>query len=301
MSHSMLVEAGRFHNQVGQEQNSLDLRMDPFTEWSPKDYLADFYTGEVAPDEKEALMFYTSVLGKIVERNRRLNPAKNPKIPVLLEYGVGPTVHRAIAAEPYVQEIHMADYIGGNVDEIQKWIARRNGENEINTDIHDWRNYTEFVINRETGRMVQSDQINARENRTRSKIKLLFKETDARDPNPLGINSRGIYPVVATFFCADSATDSKDEWEQMMRNIGSLVAPGGDFIVGALRGSKRYKAGRKYFPSANIYENDLYDVLRLDFSIQNEHIVVRSLREHRDKGYEGILLAHARKSHIARK
>jgi hypothetical protein len=59
-----------------------EIQIADYSEWEPKDYLADYYR-EIAPDERYAMEF-------LVESLRR-----TPEVPVALEFGCGPTLHHA--------------------------------------------------------------------------------------------------------------------------------------------------------------------------------------------------------------
>ena len=64
------------------------------------------------------------------------------------------------------------------------------------------------------------------------------------------------------------------------------------FVTAALRRCRHYVVGGKRFPSADIDEYHVHDVLARRF----EHATVepRRLAEHADQGYSGIVLAWAR-------
>jgi hypothetical protein len=77
-----------------------------------------------------------------------------------------------------------------------------------------------------------------------------------------------------------------------MRHISGRVRPGGVFITAALRRSRSYLVGGKRFPSAHVDEHDLRAVLEPEFECAIE---VRKVPEHARLGYEGIVLATARR------
>lgn len=241
-------------------------------EWDAKNYLIDYYK-DVAADEKEALKFQIDFF-----RSTKLKSS-------MLEFGCGPTVFRSIAASPYVSEIHMADFLPKNLEAVKQWLQKEKGS-------HSWNNLTRYILHCEGKSHASKQNILQRENLTRKKITELFLG-DANLDDPMGKDYRNYYPLVISAFCADSATKTKKKWSLFMRNIATLVAPEGYFFTAALKKAKYYKVGDKYFPSANIDENDLYNVLRLDFKPESINIKVRSVSEHSYQGYEAILLAHA--------
>jgi NNMT/PNMT/TEMT family protein len=94
---------------------------------------------------------------------------------------------------------------------------------------------------------------------------------------------------VISAYCADSATADRAVWELLMRNIGGLVRPGGLFITAALRRARFYTVGGKRFPSANVDEHDLRAALAPYDAVLETHAL------HAENGYEGIVLAAARR------
>jgi hypothetical protein len=73
------------------------------------------------------------------------------------------------------------------------------------------------------------------------------------------------------------------------------VHPGGTFITAALRRADHYLVGGKPFPSANVDEHDMAEVLAGDFAATVE---VRELAEQEPHGYSGVVLARARRSRL---
>jgi len=242
------------------------------TDWKPTDYLKDFYT-ELQPDEVQTINFFVKVLRGTAIKN----------VPILF-FGVGPALHHVFLAAPHASELHLSDYLNSNLDEIEKW--RKRG-----TEKHNWKPFVMYTLKCE-GEKATERAVSIREEEARRKIVKLV-QADAGVTDPLGIKYRGYYPIVFSPYCADSATSDKQVWKRYMRNITSLVKPGGIFITSALRKCKSYKVGDKYFPSANIDEEDMRRVLSLDFSNVNIIVEKRSLFGHEKQGYSSILLAYA--------
>ena len=204
--------------------------LSPWDSWSPQEYLADYYRF-VEPDEIETIRFISQV-------SRRLKEPANT-----LVFGCGPTLHHVFPIAPFASEIHLADYLPRNLDEIRAWIERR-------APYHDWSAFVRYTLQCEGVAEPSHDDISSREEMVRRKITRLF-QADAGDFDPLGCDGRQSYPVVVSCYCADSATDNKDTWRRYMANISSMVTEEGFFVTAALREANYYKVGERFFPSAD--------------------------------------------------
>jgi hypothetical protein len=71
----------------------------------PEEYLAEYYH-EVKPDELQTIAFLVAAMEQV-----------EPGEPILL-FGVGPTLHHVFLAAGKASEIHLADYLQTNLDEI---------------------------------------------------------------------------------------------------------------------------------------------------------------------------------------
>jgi len=237
------------------------------TDWVPQQYLADYYT-VVEPDERETIAFFADAMK---------NAATGE--PVLV-FGSGPTLHHVFLAAPKASELHVADYLPANLEEIERWRTR-------DPAAHDWRAFVRYTLECEGLAAPTDEDITRREELTRSKITRLL-QADAR--TPVLLDQR--YATVISAYCADSATDDRATWENLMANITGLVGPGGLFITAALRRCRSYLVGDRRFPSANVDEHDLRRVLASGFT---PRVQVRDLQGHERQGYSGVLLASARR------
>ena len=227
------------------------------------------------PDERATIAFF-------VEALRHAEPGE----PVLL-FGVGPTLHHVFLAAPSASEIHLAEYVPTNLQEIEQWLI---GE----TGAHDWRPFVEYTLACEGMAGPTSDQVSDRETLTRARITALLPG-DASRPDALAGRGSPPYGTVISAYCADSATADAATWATYMRNIAGLVRPGGLFVTAALRHSAGYVVGDQTFPSASVDEDDLRRVLEPWFDWDDGLIEVHDLSAHRSHGYASVVLAHVRR------
>jgi hypothetical protein len=237
------------------------------TDWVPREYLADYYRA-VEPDEHETIGFFTEAMKRA------------PAGEAVLVFGTGPTLHHVFLVAPKAMEIHLADYLPANLEEIERWMRR-------DPAAHDWRPFVRYTLECEGVIAPTDEDVTRREDLTRAKITRLL-QVDARCPIP----SERRYATVISAYCADSATDDRETWETFMANITALVGPGGLFITAALRRCRSYVVAGKRFPAANVDEHDVRRVLAPSFSPRVE---VRHLEGHEAQGYSSVILAEARR------
>jgi NNMT/PNMT/TEMT family len=237
------------------------------SDWVPRDYLSDYYR-VVEPDERETIAFFAGAMEHAAAGQ------------AVLVFGTGPTLHHVFLAAPKASEIHLADYLPTNLEEIERWRTR-------DPAAHDWRAFVRYTLECEGLADPTDQEITQREELTRSKITRLM-QVDAR--RPVALEQR--YATVISAYCADSATDDRFMWETLMANITGLVGSDGLFLTAALRRCRSYSVGDKRFPSANVDEHDLRRVLRTDFIPQ---VAVRGLHGHDGHGYSSVVLARAQR------
>jgi NNMT/PNMT/TEMT family len=249
----------------------------PWDDFDPDAYNSEYYT-TVQADEIETLPFFVNAMR-----------IATPNSPVLF-FGVGPALHHVFLAAPYASEIHLAEYLPSNRHALEAWL-------HCDPLAHNWRPFVEYTLACEGIAQPSDDAVAQREALTRSKISALL-EGDAGNVNPLGGTGCPPYSTVVSAYCADSATDNIGTWELYMRNIASLVRPGGLLITAALRRAAGYSVGGKLFPSAFIDETDLVSVLNVDFDTAAGRIEARTnLTGTEDHGYDGIVLTCVRRRH----
>lgn len=245
--------------------------------WVPGDYLHHYYS-QVNADEQHTIQFFVNAM------------SKSTKLGDVLYFGCGPTLHHVFLATPKASAIDLADYMPNNIDELQKWIDK-------DPKAHDWTEFVRYTLECEGISNPSVEDISKRQELVRGLVRDLIPNADVKKEAPLGEEGKGRYQAVISAYCADAVTADKKEWEGYMRNIASMVAPGGDFIVSALRETSSYIVNGKIFPCANINKGDMERVLGLDCVRDSIQVVeVSDLGEQEELGYTGIILAHGIKA-----
>lgn len=245
----------------------------PWSEWSPKEYLSEYYA-EVMSDERFALEF-------LVESMRLL-----PPVSAALDFGSGPTVHHLFALVPKAEEIHTAEYLPGNRTEIESWVKGH-------ASAHDWSAFACETLRIEGMTNPLPAAVEAREAETRRRLKFVMA-ADAGDTDPLGVEKRGNYSLVTTHYCAEGATNDKETWRLYMRNIASLVRPGGTLILSACGAADFYCVGNRRFPCAGVTAQDVISSLTSN-GFHHLDLRVRSVPDHSAQGYSYVIFVCAMK------
>lgn len=243
-------------------------------DWCPRAYLTEYY-GEVQHDEQVTMRFLAEAAAFVGD------------VPVLLEFGCGPTVHHLLPFATRAGELHVADYLERNLDAVRGWV-------EGYDDAWDWTAFVDVALRNELGRPPHDWEVREREAATRERI-TVFHRADARRRHPLAGRPRR-YPAVLCCFCPDSMTDDIDEWRRCTENVASLVSPGGWLVLTALAGASSYRVGDVEFPSPGVTIDDLAGVLRsAGFSGLGTTIMTADTIDDDDHGFDSVLLAVSRR------
>ena len=257
-----------------------------YSEWRAEEYLDTYYREAILPDERRVLTFELDALTGEHEAFGRA-----------LEYGCGPTLHRAIAAARHVFRIDMADRVADNLLQIERWLK---GGREST----DWSRFTRFVLEHEHGSAeqhaielsaIEPPAIERREALARKVIRQL-RLSDARCLHPLGPEREGFYDLLISGFCIDAVSGDKRVWRQCTANVLSMLRPGGLLVLHALHRCRAYRVADRLFPCTDLTADDLFDSL-LANGIRRSSIDIQlaACPENAPYGYAGILMARGRK------
>lgn len=268
-----------------------------YSEWCAQEYIDTYYRETVLADERHVLAFELDALtGERTAFGRAL------------EYGCGPTLHRAIAAAHQVFRIDMADHSPDNLRQIHRWLQA----GVCNTD---WNRFTRFILEhqraaRATGSptrggpvepgtieadAIEPSAIERREALTRKVIREV-RLSDARWRHPLGAERVGFYDLLISGFCLDAISGDKRIWQACMGNVLSTVRSAGLVLMLALHRCGAYRVGDRLFPCAALTKDDLFlSLLSHGMRRSSIEIALAACPENADYGYTGILIARARK------
>jgi len=213
--------------------------------------------------------------------------ARLPKGGVLLDFGGGPAIYSLISAATRVDEIHFADYLDTNLDEVRRWLADE-------PLAFDWDDFIRTALEIETGGSCVDQDVERRAREIRACVTRVMSCDASRTP-PIARPHR-LYDVLSTSFCAESATSDRAQWQAYMANIVSVLKPGGWLVMSALEGATRYAVGPHAFPAVNVSARDLADLLE-KLGFPRAGIEIHSIPADRpSRDYAGLMVAVAVKA-----
>jgi hypothetical protein len=134
-----------------------------------------------------------------------------------------------------------------------------------------------------------------REALTRKVVRGLYV-SDARLRQPLGPTRDAFYDLIITGFCIDAISSDPRVFRRCLRNVTSMLQPGGTFIIHALHKCKAYKCGERMFPGSNLTIDDMRDAMKENgFAPSSIDVQVIPCPDNAGYGYSGILTASGRK------
>jgi hypothetical protein len=253
-------------------------RVADYSEWRARDYYDTYYSQVILPDEQAVLACQINAMRASGRRFARA-----------LEYGCGPTLHRAIAASGYAGRIDMSDWLADNLVAVRDWVTA-----DASND--DWRRFTQYVLALEGKPGAGAAECLAREERARRAVRGLFV-SDARWRDPLGIAHREHYDLLVSGFCLDAISDDKLVWRNCMHNVLSTLAADGLVILHFLHRCTAYKCGERLFPGADLSVDDVATALEEEgFARDSIDVQLIPCPANAEFGYTGILTASGRKS-----
>ena len=245
--------------------------------FNPRTYLEENF-GAVDDEDLFTIKFIVSSLDQI--ENQLL----------IHEFGGGPTLYSVAALVSKAREIHFSDAVEANLREVESWI-------KASPAAFNWKDHIRLSLETE-GRPADQDAILQREDDMRRLITKIMV-CDAQAQNPLAPYHFS-YDLVTAHHCTDVAATNVDEWFQVIKNVGSLVRPGGYLLLSVTTGSTSYTIGEKVFHCVDLTPTEIEQGYRLA-GYDPDSISVSTHRNELKREYSGIIMAMARKSLINEK
>lgn len=244
-----------------------------YAAFDPKTYLQEYYA-TLFPENIDLLRFLTDSFRAIQPHGR------------VLDFGCGPTLFTSLIAAAYPCEIHVSDWNAANRAEITEWL-------EQTPTAFDWRPTIRTILEFE-GQTATLDQIATREAAARQQISRVLP-CDALSATPLGTGAQQ-YDLVVSSMCLEAAASDTEEWRQCVRNLATLIKPGGALLLIAVKRARSYSVGDAVFGVVPISETDLHTALNATGFLGDSISIEWTPADHPVHPYDGLLFTSATKA-----
>ncbi|XP_019412075.1 PREDICTED: nicotinamide N-methyltransferase-like isoform X1 [Crocodylus porosus] len=182
----------------------------------------------------------------------------------LIDIGSGPTIYQLLSACESFKEITASDYIDQNCQELQKWLKNEPGA-------FDWTPVVQHVCELEGDRQKWTEK----EGKLRRVINHIQK-CDVHKSNPLDPEVFPPADCLVSSFCLETVCKDQSSYRAALRNISSLLKPGGHLVLSGDLGTSFYMVGPKKFFCLVLTEEFLRGALSATgFAIQEFDVLSR--------------------------
>ncbi|XP_043935004.1 nicotinamide N-methyltransferase-like [Protopterus annectens] len=203
----------------------------------------------------------------------------------LIDIGTGPCLHQLLVACEWFEEIIVSDYTDRNRLEIEKWIRN-------DPDCFDWSAIGKFICEIEGNRVSWTEK----QEKLRQRIKRVLK-CDVTSSNPLHPVCVEPADCLMTSLCLEAASKDQETYYNAVKNISTLLKPGGSLIMNVMLNQTFFRVGDRKFSYLAFSKEFLTKVLNEnDYIIQKLEILHgpdRATNTHSD--YESIVFLVAQK------
>ncbi|NXT03631.1 NNMT methyltransferase, partial [Jacana jacana] len=153
----------------------------------------------------------------------------------LIDVGCGPTIYQLLSACEHFQEIIALDYTDQNRQELEKWLKKEAGA-------FDWRPVVEYVCELEGGRQTWAEK----EEKLRKKVRQVLK-CDVTKANPTDPVTLPPADCAVSTLCLEAACKDLATFRSALRNVGSLLKPGGHLVMVTVLRETYYAFNKQVF------------------------------------------------------
>ncbi|XP_036115796.1 nicotinamide N-methyltransferase [Molossus molossus] len=202
--------------------------------FNPRDYLEKYYSfGSTQSAENQILRFLLKNLFNIF-------CVAGVKGDLLIDIGSGPTIYQLLSACESFKTIIATDYTDQNLQELEKWLKKEPGA-------FDWSSVVSYVCELEGNRAKGQEK----EEKLRRAVKQVLK-CDVTQSQPLGAVSLPLADCVLSTLCLDAACPDLPAYRAALRNLSSLLKPGGYLVMADVLKSSYYMIGEQRFSSLSL-------------------------------------------------
>ena len=206
----------------------------------PRKYLTELYSTLYGAAESGELFLFS--LKTIIELSKSLPD----KIERALDFGCGPVVQGLMSVAERIQsEVIYSDYARGNLDEIEKWMAK--------TD--DFFSFLHFST-------VHAEATRSTPEKLEAALRSKFKGTMSSDifvDDIMPLNKGKKFDYIFTSMCIEGCCTTQADYDNGIAKLAELLTPGGFVIQYCVLNQDDYQLGDVTIPSLNLSFEDAKD------------------------------------------
>ncbi|KAM4691843.1 indolethylamine N-methyltransferase-like [Rhinophrynus dorsalis] len=250
-------------------------------QFDPKMYLDTYFHLEPGSIGDKFVTFYLKQLADIFNSGKVRGKT-------LIDIGAGPCIYQQLSACEAFEEIIVTDFTDRNREEYEKWLKKK-------PDAFDWRKVVEQVCKLEGDRKTLTEK----EEQLRKTITKVLK-CDVLQRNPVDPVVLPQADCVLTSLCLEGACKDFETYIVALKNITSMLKPGGHLVMCGTFGCTFYLVGDVKFTGLNIHEDFLrqalngagYDIEKLEWSEKPEGVT------NKEADYSAYFVVQAKKQNV---
>ncbi|KAM8927192.1 nicotinamide N-methyltransferase-like [Pelodytes ibericus] len=164
---------------------------------------------------------------------------------VLIDIGGGPSIYQLLSACETFNSIIATDFTDRNRQEFEKWLRKEPGA-------FDWSEFSKAVCELEGN----GDTWEKKEEKLRTRVKHVLK-CDVTKSNPLDPEVIPPADGLLSICCLEVACTDFTAYQTALRNISSLLKPGGHLVLLGCLGDTFYRVGNQEFFSLPLDEQSV--------------------------------------------
>ncbi|NXC36299.1 NNMT methyltransferase, partial [Campylorhamphus procurvoides] len=207
--------------------------------FNPREYLKEYYSMNDSKDGGN--VFLTQNL-KLLHKMFSLDGLRGN---TLIDVGCGPTIYQLLSACEHFQEIIALDYTDRNRQELEKWLRNEEGA-------FDWVPVVKYVCELEGDREKWAEK----QEKVRKKVKQVLK-CDVTKANPTAPVSLPPADCIVSTLCLEGACKDLPTFRSALRNIGTLVKPGGHLVMLTTLGDTYYTFNKQVFSCLHVEKHEV--------------------------------------------
>ncbi|NXA93728.1 NNMT methyltransferase, partial [Melanocharis versteri] len=219
--------------------------------FDPQEYLKEYYS---ISSSREGASAFTMQNLRILHKMFSLDGLRGD---ILIDVGCGPTIYQLLSACEHFQEIIVLDYTDRNRRELEKWLKNEAGA-------FDWEPVVKYVCELEGDREKWAEK----QEKLRKKVKQVLK-CDVTKANPTGPVSLPPADCIVSTLCLEGACKDLATFRSALRNISTLLKPGGQLVMLTALGDTYYTFNKQAFSCLCLQKHEVEEaVVAAGFEVQ---------------------------------